>query len=566
MPGTSGTSVRHSTTDVLVVGAGPVGLLLAAELARRGVDCRIVEQATARRSTPKAINLHTRTLEILDDMGIADDAVGLGNRVCRLNSYAVRGSPAGRVKSITRVDLTGLDSRFPFTLTLAQPETESLLERRCADYGVKVEWGTRLESLTQDDGFVIAFLGHGVDGKKEAVRAAWLVGCDGIDSTVRNCVGLPFEGMQYPNDLVCADVRIDWGRPHDEAHVFLSRHGTVRCMPLPGDGRWRVVADVPPGSRGSGLAEFDLEQLRSLADARGVAASLDEMTWSSRFSIYRYFAPRYRVGRVLLAGDAAHVHSPLGAQGMNLGLQDSYNLAWKLTLAQRGASRPELLGSYEAERRAIAAQVLRRTDRNTRLIAARGALAQGTRNTAARLLLRLPAAQRRLGRDGAQLSMNYRHSPLAVDDVRTRRLLRDGGPAAGDRAPDTEFGPAASRRRCHEILHGTGYVLLFFLGKATSGGTAAAVGIAEQVRAHASDIRMLAVMASPEAAPASLSMLLDPGGELHKSWHAAPGSAYLVRPDGYIGYRAAPATAAGISRYLDSVFDSPDGGRRGQDR
>lgn len=558
MPDTSGPSSREGTTEVLVVGAGPTGLLLAAELARRGVDCRVVEQAACRRTAPKAINLHTRTLEIMDDLGIADEAVAIGNRVYRLNSYSVLGAQGKRLWPITRIDLSGLDSRFPFTLTLAQPETERLIEQRCATYGVQVEWGTRFTQFSQEGGDVFACLEKAGGQQKETVRAAWLVGCDGIDSTVRNALGLHFEGKQYPNDLLCADVRISWDRRHDEAHVFLSKNGTLRCMPIPGDQRWRIVADIPVRRNGDTISDSKLEQLQALVNKRGVSATLEDMTWTSKFNIYRYFSPRYLDGRAILVGDAAHVHSPLGAQGMNLGLQDSYNLAWKLSLVLRGMSHPGLLQSYQEERQAIARGVLRRTDRNTRLIGVHGSLAQTARNMTARTLLRLPPAQRRISRGGAQLSMNYRHGRLVLDDVSALRRKLSGGPVAGDRAPDIEFGPPASRRRLHEVLHGTGYVLLLFQGRATPEIPVAVINIAQAVRSKYPDnIRVLVAATGampPSANEHNVLVLPDPGGELHQCWHADTRCLYLVRPDGYIGYRAIPASASGLTRYLESIF------------
>jgi 2-polyprenyl-6-methoxyphenol hydroxylase-like FAD-dependent oxidoreductase len=510
------------------------------------VECRLVEQAMSRRTAPKAINLHTRTLEIFDVLGIADEAVTLGSRVGRLNSYSV----AGRVRPITRIDLTGLDSRFPFTLTLPQPETERLIEQLAAKHGVLVEWGTRCTGVTRDGDAVIARLEHGPGGEAEDVRAAWLVGCDGIDSTVRESVGVPFSRMRYPDDVLCADVRLDWDRPHDEAHVFLSRRGTLRCMPMPGSQRWRLVADLAPHTAGRIPSQPDLEHLQALVDARGISAGLHDLTWCSRFNIYRCSAADYRVGRVMLAGDAAHVHSPLGAQGMNLGLQDAYNLAWKLSLVLSGRCEPGLLDSYAEERRAIARGVLRRTDRNTRLIGARGAVARAARNMAGRLFLGLPAAQKRLGRTGAMLTMNYRSS---------RRWFRRG-PVPGDRAPDTEFGPVGHRIRCHDLLRGTGHVLLLFGGAGGSRVRRALLDLVAQVGPRWGDnVRPYLVLTGPPA-PAqgepAASVLYDPDGDLHRSWHARAGHVYLVRPDGYVGYRAKAPDVAGISRHLGSLFGS----------
>lgn len=533
-------------TEVLVVGAGPSGLLLAAELARRGITCRIVEQAPARRTAPKAINLHSRSLEVFADLGIAEEAVALGNKVGRLNTYSVHD---GLARPLVSVDLRRLDTPFPFTLTLPQPETERLLEERAAAHRVLVERGTRFAGLTQDEDAVFAELERAGSGEREVVRARWLVGCDGINSTVRESLGLSFDATRYPLELLCADVRLDWDLPHDEAHVFLSAHGTLRTMPMPGSGRWRLVADVPV--QPDGANGDDLLRLQTIVTERGAKAVLHERTWCSRFATYRYFSPEYRIGRVLFAGDAAHVHSPLGAQGMNLGLQDSYNLAWKLALVAGDGWQPSLLDSYESERRPVADSVLKHTDRSTRLIGIRGGLAEAVRNTVGRAAFRLPAVQRRLARNSVELSVHYRHDQLNLDDSEGVLRRPRSAPVPGDRAPDTSFGPPESRRRCHDLLRGRGYVLLLFAGDSQDSGLP---GIVEEVRKeYGGKVLPRLVTARSAWAGGPDSLVLDPGGELHRCWGARAGHLYLVRPDGYIGYRSSHASAEGVRRYLRSV-------------
>ncbi|MFI0419725.1 FAD-dependent monooxygenase [Spongiactinospora sp. 9N601] len=446
----------NDDTSVLIVGAGPTGLLLAADLARRGVACRIVEEADVRTTAPRAINIHPRSLEVMADLGVAEQALDLGHQVARLNSYAAREPAPGRPpRWLGRVDMSVVPSSFPFTLTLPQPMTEQLLEDSAAEHGVLVERRVRLNGFTQDADGVTAELEHLEKGTIETCRYGWAVGCDGIGSTVRKAAGIPFDGFDYPDALVSADVEVEWAYDHAEAHVISGRSGSLRCMPVPGEDRWRIVGELPPGDQ----EELTLARFERLMHGRGVTVRLRTSHWMAAFRIHRRLAASFRSGRALLAGDAAHVHSPSGAQGMNIGMQDSYNLGWKLAQVVHGQSRPELLDTYATERRAVALATLDRTHRSIRAVQSRGRTGRLVRDTASRVLLNVRPLQRRRSLRGSQLSTNYRNGPLSDENWQGR-----SGPQAGDRAPEVRFGPANRRRGVHELLHGTRAVLLLFAG------------------------------------------------------------------------------------------------------
>jgi hypothetical protein len=422
---------------------------------------------------------------------------------------------------------------------------------------VKVERRVRFAGLTQDDTGVSAQLEHLDDGTTEAARFGWVVGCDGIGSTVRAAVGIPFEGKAYDDDLASADVELTWRYPHDEAHVFLSATGTLRCMPVPGEQRRRIVADLPPQPAGREREELTLSGYERMMRERGVDVTLQASHWMADFHIQKRIATRYRAGRVLLAGDAAHVHSPSGAQGMNLGMQDAYNLGWKLALVVAGTAAPELLDTYERERRPVALHTLDTTDRSVRQLGLRHPITRAWRNTITTVVLHLGPLQRRLAQASAQLRTHYRRSPLAVERWPARRRWSSSpAPRAGDRAPDVRFGPPTELRSTHRLLQGIGYVLLLF----ADDSAAAAVKLArlpdQLLRRGAGDLTWYLVVRDAAAAQRLRlgdRVLVDPDGALHAGWGAPAGSLYLIRPDVYIGYREWPADAAGLHDYLRGV-------------
>jgi 2-polyprenyl-6-methoxyphenol hydroxylase-like FAD-dependent oxidoreductase len=564
---------------VLIVGAGPTGLVLAGELARHGVVCRIIDEAGERQTAPRAINIHARTREIFADLGIADEIEAQARIVRAINVHSAHGrAPGSGSRHIAHIGLHQPETRFPTSMALPQPITERVLEDFVECGGMRVERGVRCVSLRQDPAGVDVELEDLAQGAREQARFAWVVGCDGARSTVREALGLSFEGTDYDWKLVLADVHVDWARRMDEAQTFLSPHGTLNCMPMPVDGRWRIVADVP--ARRTYLADeaLTLESVQRLAEERGAPdAVLSDASWLATSEIRYRLASRFRVERVFLAGDAAHVHSPLGAQGMNIGIQDAYNLAWKLALVIRGAGRLTLLDSYEAERRPIAQQVIQNSDRSSRLTRPSSARRRIVQHRIFGALLRLAPFRRRMARGGSELAMNYRgrlgvaeHRPPLPAVIAGRGLRGDAsglrgwqafgrGPAPGDRVPDIAFGPPTDRRYLHDVLQGTRHVLLLFAGRAAASSDWRRLGnLARDVADRYVDEIAVHVVIPGMVPPADLdwtgSLLLDPDQSLHTRWGAAAPCLVLVRPDGYVGYRALPPDHGQLERYFSQIF------------
>jgi 2-polyprenyl-6-methoxyphenol hydroxylase-like FAD-dependent oxidoreductase len=368
-------------TDVLIVGAGPTGLTLAASLLAGGVRATIVDRQTAGANTSRAGAINARTLEVLEGLDVARRLVKEGIQAPR---FTIR--DGNRV--LIPIDFGALPTAYPYTLLLPQCDTERLLLDRVVELGGEVLRPNVLTSVAQDaDGVTATF----EDG--DVIRAAWVVGADGMHSTVREQADIGFHGDKYEQSFVLADVRLAGDGPTDEVVLFWAAAGLTVVAPLPG-GAFRVVAPVDDAPEVPS-AEF----VQQILDDRGYGVgrmTVTDVLWGSRFRIHHRVADTYRSGRILLAGDAAHVHSPAGGQGMNLGLQDAVALAEALTLVVGGAP-DAVLDEYAAARRPIAAQVITLTDRLTRLATLPRAL-RPIRNVVMGLAGRIPAVRRALAR------------------------------------------------------------------------------------------------------------------------------------------------------------------------
>ncbi|MFE5627962.1 FAD-dependent monooxygenase [Streptomyces sp. NPDC056470] len=407
-------------TDVLVAGSGPTGLLLAGDLAAAGLRVTVIERRPHGISNmTRAFGVHARTLEQLDARGLADELITTGFPITELKLF--------RRLSL---DLARLRSRFPYLLITPQYQVERLLERRALSAGVEFRYGTELRGLAQDDDHVTAEV-TGPDGTPTTVHARYLVGTDGVRSTVRTALGLPFPGESVIRSIVLADVRL---AEKPEETLMVNGVGDAFAFIAPfGDGWYRVMGwtrdrEVPDGE------PLGLDEVRDIARrALGTDYGMHDARWLSRFHSDERQAPAYRVGRVFLAGDAAHVHSPAGGQGMNTGLQDAANLGWKLAAVLRGdAPDPEaLLDSYQSERHPVGASVLRSSGAIIRLAMARGPVRRALRALAAHLLNSVPAASAKAMGTISGIGISYGPNTRRVPDLKLREgrlyeLLREG--------------------------------------------------------------------------------------------------------------------------------------------
>jgi 2-polyprenyl-6-methoxyphenol hydroxylase-like FAD-dependent oxidoreductase len=368
-----------ASTDVLIVGAGPTGLTLATALSTRGIQTIIVDREAAGANTSRAAVVHARTLEVLEPIGVAERLVKLGIKAPR---FTIR----DRDRILVTLRFNDLPSRYPYSLMISQAVTESVLRERFAELGGQVRWGQALTDLTQNDHGVIATL-----DTDDQIHARFLIGADGMHSTVRERAGIRFPGGSYEEAFSLADVRLTGGLPADEVILFFSPEGLVVVAPLP-DGVHRIVATVDSAPEHPGI-----EYVQALLNARGPERErviVNEVLWGSRFRVHHRIVDTYRAGRILLAGDAAHVHSPAGGQGMNTGIQDAIVLADALA-DTLGSGNEQPLNAYGGVRRPIAIAVVRLADRLTRLATLSRGL-RPLRNTLLRTVSALPAFRRQL--------------------------------------------------------------------------------------------------------------------------------------------------------------------------
>ncbi|MEU9304453.1 FAD-dependent oxidoreductase [Streptomyces sp. NPDC048269] len=524
---------------VLVVGAGPVGLTAAHELARRGVRVRLVDAAPGPARTSRAVAVHPRTLETFDQMGVAGPVLASGRHNKAFTMYA-----GGRRLVRLEADYSTMPTRFPFTVVIEQTRTEELLREACGRLGVTVEWDVRLTGFSQDADGVRARLEHG-DGHAEEYRAAWLAGCDGGHSTVRKELGLPLIG-ESSETWELADAQVSMDLPPDTIYWVHTGGQALMMVPYQREGHWRLLDTAPvarPGTAGPAQARESAARFAErLSAGLGREVRVGEPEWSSVFTFQQRMVPAMHEGRVFVAGDAAHVHSPASGQGMNTGIQEAYNLAWKLAMVARGQAGRPLLATYGQERVPVGRRLLGSTRQATFLVQLKNALAGVMLPAVFSVVRGAPPLRRALQRKVlggmSGLLLDYPDSPLTTTDG---GLRAPAGSRAAAVAAALPAGPAATA--LHAELRDPRWTLLYAPdgdgASLTAEGAAAAAGDWLSVRA---------VGARRGAAPAPLP---DPGGLLRDALGLASGGWVLIRPDGYLAASGSELTRQRLTRALD---------------
>ena len=547
-------------TDVLIIGAGPTGLTAAAEAARHGLSVRIVDANKERSQHSKALVLHSRSLEIFTDMGFAAQVREAGQEFRALNIYA-------NGKALTRIDFRAIDWQdaiYPFWLSLPQSETERHLEAHLNRLGVEVERQTKLTGLVQKEGQVEVTLekidDDGAMVAQQVVKVPWLIGCDGARSATRKLSDIAFEGTAEDERFILGDVQIEWDLAEDEGQNFMSSDGILLVVPLPKRNQFRIIAHMPALKAGQ-EPEITVASLQLLMDERsGLKSRVSDLEWHSNFSVKHLVAKRHRKGSVFLAGDAAHIHSPVGGQGLNTGIQDAYNLMWKLALVHQGKATQALLDSYQTERHEVAESTIKKVSFATKVVTLRNPLSKVLRNQLGAILINTDAVQNRMGRDVGMLDIRYQPSDVVAEDVSQGRKIigkRDDGPQIGERAPNVlfldEHGVAHS---LIDSLYGTQHTLLLFAGQSDREPSQTLLQIEAMVRErYASTIRCYIVMAAPPSvAVTDGARIINSDAAVHRRFDAANEALYLIRPDHHIGYRSQPVTQAQFTDYLDKVM------------
>jgi 2-polyprenyl-6-methoxyphenol hydroxylase-like FAD-dependent oxidoreductase len=529
---------------VLIVGAGPVGLTLALELQQLGVPYRIIDRNAGPSDTTKAMAMHSRTLEIFRYLGIADRLVAAGKQINRFRAQS-------NGTTILVYDFSLLDAAYPFVLSIPQPRTEAVMLDELGRRGGRVEWNTRFTSLTQDDTRVIAEISH-QDGTDERISCGWLVGCDGARSAVRGALGVRFEGDSYHHHFVLADVDIDWDGKPDEGAFFLGpKHGYVAVAPLDGQRRYRMIVeiplDLPPKAEQPTL---EVAMFQALCEGRGQGMRLSNASSMAIAAFHHRRTDRQRVGRVFLAGDAAHIGSPAGGLYMNLGISEAHNLAWKLAFVHHGAAGDALLRSYEPERLPVAATTEKTAHVLFRFLTLRQPLLVRARDTVFPRISGWAGMRRRLPWMISRHRFHYRTSPI-VEDARDRVTLRErrvragsgqGGalPRAGELAPDLELWQprGAAPRRLLDLYEGRFTLLMFASGDEAAPDLRKHINLGIRLQRRFPWIRAHLVLDALERSDLGvpISVVLDPDRRLYRRYGGASAPCVLIRPDGYIAF------------------------------
>jgi 2-polyprenyl-6-methoxyphenol hydroxylase-like FAD-dependent oxidoreductase len=514
-----------SNPDVMVVGAGPVGLVAGCELARRGLRVRVIEKLAQPTDQSRAVAVHARSLDMFDRMGVVDEILSTGIKAIAMQLYAGH-------SRLFRVPLGGVDSAFPFTLNTAQTETERVLGERLQSLGVTVERGVELVALSHDDGAVRLTLQH-QDGWTEQASASWVIGADGARSTVRRLVGAKLAGSFEGARFLLGDVDAEHGLDLDSMHTFFSPDGPVVVLPLL-DGRMRFLAEVHDAPGTPMNAHPTQDDLQAVIDRRIGGIRVVHSHWLTSFEIHHALVPAYRWGRVFLAGDSAHIHSPAGGQGMNTGMQDAFNLCWKLAEVISGDAGEKLLDSYQDERLPVAQSVISFTNLLTKAGTLTG-LPQRIRNTAVRTASYIPAARRALANRTEEIDINYKNSPIAVG-----QRLRHAKVVAGDHVP-------------HVLDEAVQKQLSAVCGAQNTGHAVVTVAAGRVAPAAGEGQRQVLVTADDTAVAGYDAVIADPNGLVAQRFGLRNGGRVLIRPDGYIGAVAALDDTTTVADYFAKI-------------
>lgn len=525
-------NAKGEQVPVIVIGAGPTGLLVASELARRRIEVRIVDKRETRQEISKALVVQARTLEIMDLCGLIDPFLRRGYPAPGLN-IGLHGSNGGAI------DLQHLDTRYPYLLVIPQNETEDILESRLNELGVQIERGLELVAVAQDGDCATATF-RDREGRVRKVQADYLIGCDGTHSTVRNAIGMVFEGEDIEFTTFLADVKLDTHFIRSRITNFTSRRGFVSILPFIGEYA-RIFAVDFAKQDVSVREKLELADLQDTVDAivpRRVA--MRDPRWITRFRSPSRQVPSMRQHRIFLAGDAAHSHTPAGGQGMNSGLQDAFNLAWRLALVLRGEAPETLLDGYHEERHPVNEQTQHATDRMFRSFVLTNPVLKAGRDLLFRCALSLPAVQRKISEGLSNIGVDYTFTKASQVE-RNREEAEHCGLSAGMRVPDVElWRPGEPFFRLHERLRHPSMSLLAYAAADRLDSERDLIRALMRALEHTFADRLALTIIIDEGAPedvkAGAEVLVDHKRQFASALGAVHGSVFLIRPDGYLAF------------------------------
>lgn len=527
--------LSSKNVDVLIVGAGPVGLFCANELIRHGLTCRIIDKKKTTSEHSKALGLHIRTLDVFEDTGLLHEVLEQGHRV-----DGVLFKSAG--KTLINATFAKLEANRHFLIDLPQNKTEAILYKSLQNKGLDVEWETELTQLNQSPSEITATLKK-PNNKIELFHANWLIACDGAHSTTRHQVDAQFKGSSYKQGWWLADLLVDWQVPDNRMAMYINDHGPLACFPM-GNKRYRLVMTAPQNNNATpSLDDINYAFTQRSSDP----AHLSDPYWLSGFSIHHRQIQHYRYDRVFFAGDAAHIHSPMGGQGLNTGIQDIYNLAWKLALVEQRKAKAELLDSYHAERFPVGHEVLKKTDRMTRIILLKNPLLVALRNKLISFIASFDRVKNFMAKDLAELAICYAKSPIVYQSGCTKKLK------AGSYLPSFQLFDSITQeeKSSIDITQGTVHHLFIFCGLKNK-KYAELVQLANSLaKSYPHSIKVHLIQEKQSTDNNKLiTHWEDKALNAHKKLGLNKPSLILVRPDKYIGIVQKPINEKKLLKHM----------------
>ena len=491
--------------DVLIIGAGPTGLVAASELARHNISCKIIDKLGSPLDKSRAVGIHARTLELFEKMGIVDQFLKKGKKVQKVGSIV-----KGKVKASFQIDLENLTTNYPYFWFLEQYDTEKILTKHLESYGISVERNVELKGFTYLDKKIISNLSTG-----ESITSSYILGCDGANSRVREVMDVSFEGGDYSDLFLLADVKADWPYENNQVWICPSPKGVLVRFPL-NDGelsRFIIVGQI--------CKEFTKEKPLTLQEFNCIAdeilsghLNMKECAWITPFYLKHRCVASYKKGNAFLLGDAAHVHSPVGGQGMNTGIQDACNLAWKLSYVIKNQIPENILETYQEERLPVGKTLLKTTDRVFSFISSLNPFLRRARCFMIpffmKNIVKIPFIYKNIIPSMMMLKTHYKSSSLSK--MSDKSLI-----SAGERAPD---GTLSKGKRLFELMNDEMFHLFVFSTKEKLKKTLPSI---ISVHYFSKDI-------------AQSYAHFDSKGEIHLLYKAKVGTIYLIRPDGYIAF------------------------------
>lgn len=527
------------TLDVLVVGAGPVGIFCANELVRQGLSCRIVDKKVGLSDKSKALAFHIRTLDVLDDCGLIDEVLAQGQQI---NGILMKANG----KQLAHVTFANVVANRHFVIDLPQDKTERILDNSLHTKKINVEWQTKLTSLEQTQEGVSVTLTD-ADEKVETVTVPWLIACDGAHSTVRELLKVNFLGSEYKQRWWLADLIIDWDVPEDQMVICPSESGPLACFPM-GNKRYRLVMTAPENNN----TDPSMDDIVAVFNERSSdKAALSNPIWITKFFLHHRQIQQYRKERVFFAGDAAHIHSPMGGQGLNTGIQDAYNLVWKLALVHKNLAKESLLHSYHAERYPVGRDVLKKTDMMTKMFVIKNPVLIGVRNFLMSSLMSIHFIKNKFAINMAELDISYADSPIVASFGSVKHFKK------GHFLVDFNLREIKSKdvTPLHDIIRGTAHHLLLFAGL-NSSDIANLLEIITFINKDYTNLIIphLILCHEPTNFVGSATVWLDEQDHVHHQYEIHQPTVLLIRPDKYIGLSQFPADIAELRAYLTRLF------------